>query len=123
MMATTLNDFVMADYVSRAVLIVPVIVGIVQAVKMTKIPDMYAPMISIAIGIFIAFMMDSGDLWGHSVMAGIVYGLSASGLYSGSKVFMQNGSGSSGGQSGGTVQAQSTVTEKTTLETTTKKEP
>lgn len=103
---TTL-DFALADYISRSIIIVPIIVGIVQSIKLTKIPDKYSPVIAIAVGVLISFMLDSSAVWGHSVLGGIIYGLSASGLYSGTRTLL-SGSGTGGG--GETTTTAPTVT-------------
>lgn len=76
------------DYVTKSIVIVPIIVGLVQAIKMTAIPERYSPVISILVGVLIAFVTGQGDPWGHSVLAGLIYGLSASGLYSGTKALL-----------------------------------
>lgn len=87
----TIDDLMLADYVSKSLVIVPIILGIVQALKSTKIPDSYAPIISIVIGVLIAFVIaDNTVTWGHNVIGGLIYGLSASGLYSGTKAIYTN---------------------------------
>lgn len=86
------NDIVIGDYVTKSIIVVPIIVGIVQAIKMTAIPEKYSPIIAILVGVLIAFVTGSGDYWGHSILAGIIYGLGASGLYSGTKAVMERDS-------------------------------
>src|SRR6476646_5112217 len=64
---------------------VPIIVALTQIVKMTgKIQDKYAPFVSIGFGILISFLLahDSRD-YSANILAGILFGLAASGLYSG----------------------------------------
>lgn len=64
---------------------VPIIVALTQVVKMTGIiPDKYAPFVSIALGILISFLLahDTHDM-SANILAGILFGLAASGLYSG----------------------------------------
>jgi hypothetical protein len=68
-----------------AIAIVPIIIAIVQALKMTGfVKDQFAPLISILVGVLIAFIADHAmaDLT-QTVLNGVMYGLSASGLYSG----------------------------------------
>lgn len=70
-----------------AVVIVPVVVAIVQAFKMTGwVKDKYAPLVSMAVGMVIAFWTN-GDVnnFSNSLLNGVLFGLSASGLYSGIK--------------------------------------
>jgi hypothetical protein len=71
-----------------AVAVVPIIIAIVQAFKLTGwITDKYAPIVSILVGIGIGIIADHkmADLTG-TILNGVMYGLSASGLYSGVKV-------------------------------------
>lgn len=75
-----------------AVVAVPIIVALCQAVKMTGfINNKFMPLISIAIGIIITFISDHelGNMSG-SLMTGVMYGLMASGLYSGLKSSMES---------------------------------
>jgi|SRR4051794_13107117 hypothetical protein len=68
-----------------AIAIVPICIAIVQALKMTGwVKDKYAPLASILVGVLIAFISDHAmaDLT-QTVLNGVMYGLSASGLYSG----------------------------------------
>lgn len=65
--------------------LIPVTVGIVAAIRMaTAVSDRYAPIISIAVGIGASFIFPASSI-GLTVLAGIVIGLSASGLYSGTR--------------------------------------
>ena len=76
-------------YSVSAVATIPIIVALVQAIKMVAPAgklDKWSPLIALAIGVIASFfanhdVMDAGEM----VMSGIVYGLSASGLYSGTK--------------------------------------
>jgi peptidoglycan/LPS O-acetylase OafA/YrhL len=66
---------------------VPLIVAIVQIVKMTQwIPDKFSPFVAIGAGILISFLLahDQRD-FSANILAGILFGLAASGLYSGVK--------------------------------------
>lgn len=83
-----LDGFSLTDYLTKSLVVVPIILGIVQAIKMTAIPERYSAIISIVIGILIAFITANGTYWGYSIMGGLIYGLSASGLYSGTKAVM-----------------------------------
>lgn len=76
---------------ASAVVLVPVIVAIVQAIKMLNIKgiERFAPLISIGVGIIIGFLADhnNADLTA-TILSGAMYGLMASGLYSGLKTTM-----------------------------------
>jgi hypothetical protein len=64
---------------------VPIIVALTQIVKMMGfVKDKYAPFISILFGILIAFLFahETGDI-SANILSGILFGLAASGLYSG----------------------------------------
>ena len=62
--------------------VVPLIVAIVQAFKLTgKVPDKYAPIASIAVGIILAFLSHgTGSGVGSTVLSGVMYGLMSSGF-------------------------------------------
>jgi hypothetical protein len=67
--------------------IVPVILGLVQVVKQVGLPSRFAPLASIAIGIGLVAL--TGVAWQAFVVQGIIAGLAASGLWSGSKATIQ----------------------------------
>jgi hypothetical protein len=76
---------------TNAIVIVPIVIAIVQAIKLTGwIPDHFSPLLAIAIGVIIGFLGDhhNNDL-SLTILSGAVYGLMASGLYSGVKVTME----------------------------------
>lgn len=64
---------------------VPIILALTQMVKMIGIiPDKFAPFLSIGFGILISFLLahEQRD-FSANILAGILFGLAASGLYSG----------------------------------------
>lgn len=69
------------------ILLVPLIVGIVEAIKRAGLSSRYASLVSLAIGLAIAvgghvaLGAGAGDLYG-SVLQGLALGLGAAGLYS-----------------------------------------
>lgn len=71
------------------ILIVPLIVGILEVVKKFDIDKKFIPIASILIGVVFSFLKNgfSTDtiLVGNTILVGIGYGLSACGLYSGTK--------------------------------------
>lgn len=81
-------NFDLAQMNMATAVVIPVIVAIVQAIKMTgwKRADKFAPLLSIAVGVVIAFLAhhNSPDL-SSTLLDGVLYGLGASGLYSGVK--------------------------------------
>lgn len=68
---------------------VPIIVAVVQLFKMVgngSFMQRFAPFISIGVGILIACLTGWDEMPIHeNLLAGILYGLSASGLYAGTK--------------------------------------
>lgn len=72
---------------------VPIILALVQIIKMTGlVKDRFAPFASIVVGILLAFLLVNTDgiagndgtfHLGTTILTGIMFGLSASGLYSG----------------------------------------
>lgn len=67
---------------------VPIVIAITQAFKMMNwVQDKYIPFISMIVGIGVAILLTHNfmaDL-SNTIMSGILFGLSASGLYSGVK--------------------------------------
>jgi small basic protein len=76
---------------ANALVIVPIVIAIVEAFKLTgKIPDHFSPLLSIVVGILIGFLADHDNPeLSHTLLSGVVYGLMASGLYSGIRTTMQ----------------------------------
>lgn len=76
---------------SGAIVIVPIVVAIVQALKLTNwFSDKFAPLISIAVGVIISFIAghQTYDM-SNNMLSGVMYGLMASGLYSGVKTTLK----------------------------------
>jgi hypothetical protein len=78
-------NFDLSSITINAVVIVPIIIALTQAVKLTGfVKDHFAPLLSIGIGILIAWIANyTTPNWGGTVLSGAIYGLMASGLYSG----------------------------------------
>ena len=62
---------------------VPIIIGIIEVLKRAGLPDKYAPITALVLGVAWSFAIGGTSV--TSVFDGIVAGLSASGLYSGYK--------------------------------------
>jgi len=62
-------------------LLIPAVAGLTQIFHPFKIPQRFMPVISIAIGIGLVFLVGLVEPIRLNIMAGIVIGLSASGLY------------------------------------------
>jgi hypothetical protein len=64
---------------------IPIVLAITQALKFKWVKDEYAPFVSMLVGIGVAFFLvhDVSSNMSQTVLSGILFGLSASGVYSG----------------------------------------
>lgn len=69
-------------------LIIPVLVGVLEVFKKIGLPVKYVPLVSLLLGV-IGSLSVSG-LGVEQVIQGFVFGLSACGLYSGTKTTLEN---------------------------------
>jgi uncharacterized membrane protein (DUF441 family) len=79
------------DFITNnAIVLVPIVIALTQAVKLTGwIQDHFSPLLAIGIGIIVSFLGDYKDLDLSTILlSGAIYGLIASGLYSGVKTTM-----------------------------------
>ena len=67
------------------VLIVPFIVGIVEIVKKLGLPSKFCPVASVILGVIIGLVYISPNDIAQGILVGASLGLSAVGLYSGTK--------------------------------------
>jgi len=65
--------------------VVPLVVAIVQCFKIVGVSAKWSPLISLAIGVGVSFLISEDHTLQHILLSGVIYGLSASGLYSGVK--------------------------------------
>lgn len=61
---------------------VPLVVAITEVFKMSGFNNKFAPMISLVVGLGLSFLINMDTGMSQIVVSGIIYGLSASGLYS-----------------------------------------
>ena len=66
------------------VVLVPIVIGLVEAVKRAGMPSRYAPVLALFFGVSGAYLI-TGALSGVEVIQGVIAGLSAVGLWSGVK--------------------------------------
>jgi len=72
------------EITTQFLVLVPVIVGLVQAIKMTGfLSSQFTPIVAMALGVVVVGTVDA--FTGANVLQGIVVGLTASGLYSGTR--------------------------------------
>ena len=69
--------------VSNSFWVVPLVVAVVQAIKMMGLPTKFAPIISIGVGVGMGLLVNDSFTMTQNLLSGVIYGLSASGLYSG----------------------------------------
>jgi len=67
------------------VFIVPLIIGLVEAAKRVGFPDKWSPLLSVVLGLIAGLTILFPSDLGQGVIVGIALGLSATGLYSGTK--------------------------------------
>ena len=70
------------------VALIPATMGLVDVAKRAGLPSKYAPILSLGIGIALGIATSLGNLQ-KGIITGIAIGLSASGLYSGTKALTQ----------------------------------
>lgn len=63
---------------------IPLIIGLVEMFKRLGLPVKYAPVIAVLIGVLVGILYMDIPLK-DGIIIGLVFGLSASGLYSGTK--------------------------------------
>ena len=71
-----MNDFF-------SLIIIPIILGVVEVVKRAGFPVKYSPLISLVLGLIFGVIFI--DTLKEGIIVGLMAGLSATGLYSGSK--------------------------------------
>lgn len=69
---------------------VPLVIAIVEVLKLTGLSKKYAPFASLLVGIGVSFLINSEMMVREMCLVGIFYALSASGLYSGVRTTSQH---------------------------------
>ena len=81
------NFNALSEIIKTSAIITPIIVGVVQSVKLTGMPAKYSGLLSIIIGIL--FMFGFGGVTVVTTTAGVAIGLMASGLWSNGKTIIK----------------------------------
>lgn len=84
-----MNEMDLSTAAVYGIPIVAVIMGLVSGAKTVGLPNKAAPILSIGLGIVAGALLVYPDNLGQGIFVGIGYGLSASGLYSGSKTLIK----------------------------------
>lgn len=71
---------------SQFLTLVPVVLGLVQAIKMAGLSSKYAPLFSLILGVVLTVGLSTADF--AAIIQGLAVGLSASGLFSGGKAML-----------------------------------
>lgn len=72
------------EFSPLAVAAVPIVLGLVQLIKITGLPTRFLPTVSVLVGIALVALIPELS-WQTTIVQGIIAGLVASGLWSGSK--------------------------------------
>ncbi|MFD1444341.1 hypothetical protein [Thermoactinomyces vulgaris] len=70
--------------------LIPIILGVCEVLKQLGLPNRWAPLASLALGVVAGVFFLPGNIL-EGVLQGLVLGLSASGLYSGPKNLIKRG--------------------------------
>lgn len=63
--------------------LIPVVIGVTEVVKRMGLAKKFVPLASLLLGVLGSWLL--GGEWTEIILAGVIVGLSASGLYSGTK--------------------------------------
>ncbi|MGE5417079.1 MAG: hypothetical protein ACM3UZ_10000 [Acidobacteriota bacterium] len=85
-----------------AVVIIPVINGLAEVMKRAGLPNKFVPLLAVVMGLAAGiFLRDMGEPIAPAIIEGLVMGLSAVGMYSGTRnVLNWSGNGGSGNDTG-----------------------
>ncbi len=77
----------MMEFEFNGVALVPLIIGLVEVAKRAGLPTKLSPLLSLLLGLGGGFLLYGGNL-PNAIINGALIGLSASGLYSGTKAMI-----------------------------------
>jgi uncharacterized membrane protein YGL010W len=73
------------------VAIIPLLIGLIELFKLAGLPVKYAPFVSVVLGLLFGIFYLTSDLK-EGIVIGLMVGLSATGLYSGTKNIIKSNS-------------------------------
>lgn len=73
------------DFQAYDIALLPVIIGLVELLKRLGLPEKFAALASLILGVACGFIYIAPSNPAQAALAGVVLGLSACGLYSGTK--------------------------------------
>lgn len=69
--------------IALAVILIPIILGVVEAIKRIGVPSNYSALVAVVVGVGVSVLLSGVTV--ISIFVGVLLGLSASGLWSGTK--------------------------------------
>ena len=72
---------------TQFIILVPIVVGFVQVLKVSGVPSRWAPLLSVVLGVLGATVLIGGALRAD-ILQGLMVGLTASGVFSGVKALL-----------------------------------
>lgn len=75
----------MIEVQSYAVMLIPIILGLIEVAKVLRMPKRFAPLLAVLLGILAGIFYLEAESLSHSILLGIALGLSSVGLYSSTK--------------------------------------
>lgn len=76
----------MNEVLTAMAVLTPVVIGLTEVAKRAaRLPDRLAPVVAIALGVAAALLFDPALPWRDELATGVLAGLSASGLWSGTR--------------------------------------
>ena len=70
------------NYDYKGIALIPVITMLIEVIKKAGLPNRFAPLVSIIIGIGFGFIVENNGDIKNAIITGVIMGMSASGLYS-----------------------------------------
>ena len=77
-------NFKIMEISAQFIVLVPIVLGVVQVLKVSGLPSRWSPLLSLLLGVVGATLLIGGELRAD-ILQGLAVGLSASGLWSGVK--------------------------------------
>ena len=79
----------MENISAQFLVLVPVVVGAVEALKKSGVSSKWAPLLSLVLGVVATYLVTGFVFSGDVVLQGVIVGLTAAGLYSGVRKTME----------------------------------
>ncbi len=80
-----LTTFLTTTVVGMSAVVAPIVIGLVQVLKIAGLPVKWAPLCAVCLGAILGFVFHTTGNLVYDILAGVIAGLAGSGLYSGTK--------------------------------------